>query len=89
MIRLSNHISNPKKSSTFGLVFSDDIKVFHSTRKNFVMELYKHSENELIIKYLTGHSDLKRDITFGIYNKNKMDIKLTKKVIELITYDLQ
>lgn len=70
------------------LFIKDDTKVFHSTRKNFAMELYKHPENELVIKYLIGHSDLKRDITFGIYNKNKMDVQLTKKVIELVKYDL-
>ena len=69
------------------LFIKDETKVFHSTRKNFAMELYKHPENELIIKYLIGHSDLKRDITFGIYNKNKMDVKLTQKVIELVRYD--
>lgn len=70
------------------LFITDEAKVFHSTRKNFAQELYKHPEHELVIKYLTGHSDLKRDITFGIYNKNKMDVKLTKKVIELVKYDL-
>jgi len=69
------------------MFIKDDTKVFHSTRKNFAMELYKHPEYELIIKYLIGHSDLKRDITFGIYNKNKMDVKLTQKVIELVKYD--
>ena len=62
--------------------------MFRPTRKNFAMELYKHPENDLIIKYLIGHSDLKRDITFGIYNKNKIDVKLTQKVIQQLKYEL-
>ncbi len=71
-------------------VIDDDKKVFHSTRKNFTIKLYKLQQNgkieENTIKRLLGH-DTSNNLTFNTYNLDKIDLKVLKQAIRLIKYN--
>jgi len=60
-------------------------KTIHSFRKNFTIELFKVSKDINLRKYILGHSQLK-DITFTIYNEEKVDFEDMNKIINSIHY---
>ena len=70
------------------LFVKDKNKTFHSTRKNFAQKLYELQQKNLIqentIKSVLGHSNT--NISFSIYNLNKIDLDVLKNAIDLIEY---
>jgi len=64
-------------------------KSFHSTRKNFTQKLYEYQQQDLIqentIMRLLGHSNNK-NLSFSVYNLNKIDLDILRKSIDLIEY---
>jgi len=66
-------------------VIREKNKVVHSFRKNFTQKLYEVSTAEHIIKYILGHSQ-SDNLTFNVYNLNKVNMKQIKEIISKIKY---
>jgi len=70
------------------LFVKDKSKTFHSTRKNFTQKLYELQQQDLIqentIQRLLGHSNT--NISFNVYNLNKINLDVLKNAIDLIEY---
>lgn len=66
-------------------IIIEDVKSFHSFRKNFSQEILKTNAEEHTRKYLMGHS-LNKDITHKIYNQNQMNMNKLFECIEAIEF---
>ena len=86
----NKNILTKNMGKTIRKYFDNSQKVFHSTRKNFAIELYKYEQKneikETTIKRLMGH-DTSGNITFDIYNLNKIYIDILRESIEKVQYD--
>ena len=70
----------------------DTDKVFHSTRKNLTIKLYElHQKGEVqenTIKKILGH-DFSDNLSFNVYNLNKINIEILRDCIDRIDYKLE
>ena len=60
-------------------------KTIHGFRKNFTIELYKHTTDNNFRKYIIGHSQ-KGDITFTVYNLENIDFNKMEDITNKIKY---
>ena len=67
-------------------IIIEDVKSFHSFRKNFSQEILKTNAEEHTRKYLMGHS-LNKDITHKIYNQNQMNMNKLFECINSIYFN--
>ena len=67
-------------------IIIEDVKSFHSFRKNFSQEILKTNAEEHTRKYLMGHS-LNKDITHKIYNQNQMNMNKLFECIKAIEFE--
>jgi len=67
-------------------IIIEDVKSFHSFRKNFSQEILKTNAEEHTRKYLMGHS-LNKDITHKIYNQNQMNMNKLFECINSIIFN--
>ncbi len=67
-------------------IIIEDVKSFHSFRKNFSQEILKTNAEEHTRKYLMGHS-LNKDITHKIYNQNQMNMNKLFECIDSIKFE--
>ena len=63
-------------------------KTIHGFRKNFTIELYKHTSDNNFRKYIVGHSQ-KSDITFTVYNLENIDFTKMAEIINKIEYNIK
>lgn len=86
----NKNILTKKMGKEIRKYFTDSKKVFHSTRKNLAIELYKFEQKnqikETTIKRIMGH-DTSDNITFDVYNLNKVDIEVLRNAIDKVNYE--